>query len=341
MQETQVRFLGWEDPLEKEMYPTPVSLPGNYHLHRNLMGCSLWGRRESGTTEWLTLFPEGAPPSSGPLQVFTLSKWGLPCYPSTSLSKDPLNPPQAPGPLLHLQRGDFCGIHSSHHESVSSGPQPTRRAHVPTQSLAAGTDIAAPLSAAPRASLTSRDLQSRQVPQPLFQWGVSGYRRQPFYFVPRMNDTVHPCAPDSQKPCCQGFPLPLPKPFTQVNQLQLSVWSIHRELSHTGGHLRMPPRGRPSGHRLLMLPFLLHHGPHCQPGTLGSHNAHGRRRSWLPCQRSGVLRAVHLVPQCTQTLLQWVSATRAAVQHHRGHHAHPPSGRSGKSTSECQWESSF
>ena len=65
-----------------------------------------------------------------------------------------------------------------------------------------------------------------------------------------MIHTVHPYAPDSQKPCCQGFPLPLPKPFTQVDQLQLSVWSIHRELSHTGGHLRMP-RGPQASHASL------------------------------------------------------------------------------------------
>lgn len=85
--------------------------------------------------------------------------------------------------------------------------------------------------------------------------------------------------PHSSGVSTKGLPLPLPKPFTQVDQLQLSVWSIHRELSHTGGHLRMPPRGCPVGHRLLMLPFLLHHGPHCQPGTHRFHNAHGRRRS--------------------------------------------------------------
>ena len=31
MQETWVRFLGWKDPLEKEMQPTPVYLPGEFH----------------------------------------------------------------------------------------------------------------------------------------------------------------------------------------------------------------------------------------------------------------------------------------------------------------------
>ena len=29
MQETRVRFLGWEDPLEKKWLPTPVFLPEN------------------------------------------------------------------------------------------------------------------------------------------------------------------------------------------------------------------------------------------------------------------------------------------------------------------------
>ena len=31
MQETQVRYLGQEDPLEKEMQPIPVFLPGKSH----------------------------------------------------------------------------------------------------------------------------------------------------------------------------------------------------------------------------------------------------------------------------------------------------------------------
>ena len=44
MQETQVQSLGWEDPLEKEMQPTPVLLPGKSHGWRSLVGCSPWGR---------------------------------------------------------------------------------------------------------------------------------------------------------------------------------------------------------------------------------------------------------------------------------------------------------
>ena len=34
---------------------TPESLPGKSHRPRSLVGCSPWGRRESGTTELLTL----------------------------------------------------------------------------------------------------------------------------------------------------------------------------------------------------------------------------------------------------------------------------------------------
>ena len=37
MQETQVRSLGREDPLEKEMAPTPVFLPGEFHGQRHLV----------------------------------------------------------------------------------------------------------------------------------------------------------------------------------------------------------------------------------------------------------------------------------------------------------------
>ena len=38
VQETRVRSLGWEDPLEKEWQPTPVSLPGRSHGQRSLVG---------------------------------------------------------------------------------------------------------------------------------------------------------------------------------------------------------------------------------------------------------------------------------------------------------------
>ena len=34
--------------------PTPVFLPGKSHGQRSLVGCSPWGHKESGMTEWLT-----------------------------------------------------------------------------------------------------------------------------------------------------------------------------------------------------------------------------------------------------------------------------------------------
>ena len=46
MQETWVQFLGWEDPLEKEMAtPPPVFLPGESHGQRSLVGYNPWGRK--------------------------------------------------------------------------------------------------------------------------------------------------------------------------------------------------------------------------------------------------------------------------------------------------------
>ena len=37
--------------LEKEMQPTPVFLPGESQGRGRLVGCHLWGRTESDTTE--------------------------------------------------------------------------------------------------------------------------------------------------------------------------------------------------------------------------------------------------------------------------------------------------
>ena len=50
-----VQSLGQEDPLEKEWQPTPVFLPGESHRQRSLVGYSLWGHKELGATERLTL----------------------------------------------------------------------------------------------------------------------------------------------------------------------------------------------------------------------------------------------------------------------------------------------
>ena len=40
VQETWVRSLGWEDPLEKKWQPTPVFLPAEFHGPRALAGYS-------------------------------------------------------------------------------------------------------------------------------------------------------------------------------------------------------------------------------------------------------------------------------------------------------------
>ena len=55
MQETYVQSLVWEDPLEEEMQPTPVFLPGELHGQRSHVGYSSWGSKEWDMTEQLTL----------------------------------------------------------------------------------------------------------------------------------------------------------------------------------------------------------------------------------------------------------------------------------------------
>ena len=51
MQETQAQSLGLDDPLEKEMQPTPVFLSGEFHRQRSLAGYGLWSCKESDVTE--------------------------------------------------------------------------------------------------------------------------------------------------------------------------------------------------------------------------------------------------------------------------------------------------
>ena len=48
MQETQVRFLSWEDPWRREWLPTPVFLPGEFHGQRSLVGCRPRGCKRAG-----------------------------------------------------------------------------------------------------------------------------------------------------------------------------------------------------------------------------------------------------------------------------------------------------
>ena len=56
MRETPVRSPDLEDPLEKEMQPTPVLLPRKFHGWRSLVGYSPWGHKELDMTEWLFTF---------------------------------------------------------------------------------------------------------------------------------------------------------------------------------------------------------------------------------------------------------------------------------------------
>ena len=51
VQETPVRFLGQEDPLEKGMATHSSILPGESHGQRSLVGYSPQGRKESDMTE--------------------------------------------------------------------------------------------------------------------------------------------------------------------------------------------------------------------------------------------------------------------------------------------------
>ena len=55
MQETRVRSLGQEDPLEKGRQPIPIFLPGDFHGQWSLAGYGPWSHKESNTTELLTL----------------------------------------------------------------------------------------------------------------------------------------------------------------------------------------------------------------------------------------------------------------------------------------------
>ena len=51
IQETWVRSLGGEDPLEKGMATHSSILPGEFHGQRSLEGYSPWGHKESDMSE--------------------------------------------------------------------------------------------------------------------------------------------------------------------------------------------------------------------------------------------------------------------------------------------------
>ena len=55
LQETWVRFLVQDDPLEKEIATHSIFLPGEIHGQKSLVSYSPWGCKELETTEQLTL----------------------------------------------------------------------------------------------------------------------------------------------------------------------------------------------------------------------------------------------------------------------------------------------
>ena len=50
MQETQVQYLGLEDPWKRKWQPTSVFLPGKSHEQRSLAGYGPWAPKELDTT---------------------------------------------------------------------------------------------------------------------------------------------------------------------------------------------------------------------------------------------------------------------------------------------------
>ena len=56
MQESWIRSLCQEDPLEKGVEPTSALLRGEFHGQSSLEGYSRWGHKESDTTERFTLY---------------------------------------------------------------------------------------------------------------------------------------------------------------------------------------------------------------------------------------------------------------------------------------------
>ena len=51
VQETWVQSLHREDPWRMEWQPTPIFLPEEFHGQRSLVGYSLWGSKDSDTTD--------------------------------------------------------------------------------------------------------------------------------------------------------------------------------------------------------------------------------------------------------------------------------------------------
>ena len=89
MQGTQVQFLAWEDPLEKEM-ATPILLPGESQEQRSLAGYSPWGCKESDMIEHAHTMVCSLPGSSvcGILQARILEWVAMPSSRDSSQPRD-------------------------------------------------------------------------------------------------------------------------------------------------------------------------------------------------------------------------------------------------------------
>ena len=80
-------------PWRTEWQPTPIFLPGEFHGQRNLVGYRLWGRKESDTTERLTLtYPRLSLTISDPPFGTVLVQWGNSQCGSSLKRGLPLNP---------------------------------------------------------------------------------------------------------------------------------------------------------------------------------------------------------------------------------------------------------
>ena len=121
MQETQVRSLGWEDPLEKDMVAHSNILAWRIPWKRRLAGYSLWRHKELDTTECTCM--HSVQFSSVAQSCLTLC--------------DPMNH-SAPGLPVHHQLPEFTQTHihwvgdatqPSHPLSSASPPAPNPSQH--------------------------------------------------------------------------------------------------------------------------------------------------------------------------------------------------------------------
>ena len=75
MQEIQVRSLGWEDPLDKEMATHSSILAWRIHGQRSLAGYSSWGRKDSDTNQTTYTFTLSFSKLIEPTNIHYLSRF--------------------------------------------------------------------------------------------------------------------------------------------------------------------------------------------------------------------------------------------------------------------------